>query len=62
VTTKGKIMENFKKELTQLINKHSIENKIDMPDFILAEMLCRMIEAMGPSIKSNIRWWNKEIT
>ncbi len=55
-------MENFKKELTQLINKHSIENKIDMPDFILAEMLCRMIEAMGPSIKSNIRWWNKEIT
>lgn len=62
MTTKGKIMENFKKELTQLINKHSIENKIDMPDFILAEMLCRMIEAMGPSIKSNIRWWNKEIT
>jgi hypothetical protein len=54
-------MENFKKELAQLINKHSIENKVDMPDFILAEMLCRMIETMGPSIKANIRWWNKEI-
>lgn len=49
-------MEEFKKELESLINKHSIENMVDMPDFILASMICRMIEAIGPSIKRNLAW------
>ena len=49
-------MEAFEKELEELINKHSIENTVDMPDFVLAGMLCRMIEAMGPSIKKNLDW------
>jgi hypothetical protein len=29
---------------------------VDMPDFILAGMICRMIEAMGPSIKKTLDW------
>ena len=49
-------MEAFEKELEQLINKYSIENEVDMPDFVLAGMLCRMIKAMGPSIKRNLDW------
>jgi hypothetical protein len=49
-------MEAFEKELTQLINRYSIENMVDMPDFLLAGMICRMIEAMGPSIKSTLDW------
>jgi len=49
-------MEAFEKELEELINKHSIENAVDMPDFILAGMLCRMIEAMGPSVKKTLDW------
>lgn len=49
-------MEEFKKELEQLINKHSIEAIADMPDFLLAEMICGMIEAMGPSIKRTLDW------
>ena len=49
-------MDEFKKELEILINKHSIENTVDMPDFILAEMLCQMIEGMGPSIKRALDW------
>lgn len=49
-------MEAFEKELEELINKHSIENTVDMPDFVLAGMVCRMIEAMGPSIKKNLDW------
>ena len=32
-------MEEFKKELAQLINKHSMENGSNTPDFILAEFL-----------------------
>ena len=49
-------MEAFEKELESLINKHSIENEADMPDFILAGMICRMIEGMGASNKQNLDW------
>jgi len=49
-------MDAFKKELEELINKHSIENKVDMPDFMLSNMICRMIEATGPSIKEVLDW------
>lgn len=46
----------FRNELTQLINRHSVENIADMPDFMLSEMLCRMIEVIGPHIKQNLDW------
>lgn len=46
----------FEKELASLINRHSVENAVDMPDFILAGMICRMIEAMGPGIKKALDW------
>lgn len=54
--TKGLKMEAFEKELTQLINRHRIENVVDMPDFIIAGMICGMIKAMGPCIKSTLDW------
>ena len=46
----------FKDELTLLINKHSIENKCDMPDYLLAEMIVRIIEAVGKNIKQTLDW------
>ena len=46
-------MKKFKKELEELINLHCIENKCDMPDFMLAEMICNFIEFTGESIKKN---------
>jgi hypothetical protein len=49
-------MKEFENELTHLINRHSIENEVDMPDFLLAGMICRMIEAMGPGIKKTLDW------
>ena len=49
-------MEVFEYELIDLLNKHSIENKIDMPDFLLARLLCQVIEAIGPVVKSNLDW------
>ncbi len=49
-------MSDFKTELTSLINKHSIENDVDMPDYILAEMICRFIEAVGEPIKKTLDW------
>jgi len=33
----------FKKELTELINKHSLENESNTPDWILAQYLDRCL-------------------
>ena len=52
----GQVSEEFEKELTTLINRHSIENMADMPDFLLARMLCAMIESMGPTVKATLDW------
>jgi hypothetical protein len=46
----------FLNELTELINKHSIEAVADMPDFLLARMLCRIINAAGPCVKGTLDW------
>ena len=46
----------FEKELTKLINMYSVENDIDIPDFILSEMICKFIESIGPSIKKTLDW------
>jgi hypothetical protein len=39
-------MDTFKKELEELINRHSIENNVDMPDFMLADFLCQIIASL----------------
>jgi len=46
--------EQFKKELEVLLNKHSIENKCDMPDFLLAEMITNCIQAIGEPINKTL--------
>lgn len=33
----------FEKYLTHLINRHSIENEVDMPDFLLARSVRRSL-------------------
>ncbi len=49
-------MKEFQKDLEALINRHGIENKVDMPDFLLAELLCRTISAIGKPIKETLNW------
>ena len=56
-------MLEFKRDLTDLINRHSIENYADMPDFIMAQMICDFIRfGIGPQVKATLRWYgvNKE--
>jgi hypothetical protein len=52
----GSLPKAFLNDLTVLINTHSIENMLDMPDYILAAMICRMLEAIGPCIKKTLDW------
>lgn len=49
-------MDEFKEELKHLINKHSIENKCDMPDFLMAEMIVSFIESVSTPIKKTLDW------
>ena len=49
-------MDSFEKELAVLINKHSIENRCDVPDFLLAEMIVNFIQAIGEPIKKTLDW------
>ena len=51
-----KPMEKFEKELEKLINKHSIENECDMPDFLLAKMIVGFIKSVGEPIKETLDW------
>ena len=49
-------MEEFEKELTVLINKHSVENVVDMPDFLLARLLVSVVIAIGDPVKASLDW------
>lgn len=49
-------MIEFQRELETLINKHSIEIEMRMPDFLLAEMICDMIKAIKPSLRRTLDW------
>lgn len=47
---------DFEKELGELINKYSIEDICDVPDFILADMVVKFIRAIGEPVKRTLDW------
>ena len=49
-------MKEFEKELTTLINKHSIENKCDIPDFLLSSMICNYVQYVASITKEVLDW------
>lgn len=55
----GHIKENydaFRKDLEVLINKHSMENVCDTPDFILAEYLTSCLYSYGKTVNNRTHW------
>ncbi len=55
----------FKKELESLINKNSMENGSNTPDFILAEYLMDCLKAYDKLENARAKWYNnqfKELT
>jgi len=53
-------MSNFKKELEQLINSHSLENDNNTPDFILAEYLTGCLKVFNKTIEKREKWYGRE--
>ena len=49
--------EAFARELTQLINRYSLELGSDTPDFILAEHLIRSLELFHLSTNVRRNWY-----
>lgn len=52
-----KKMSEFHKELEQLINKHSMENISDTPDFILADYMMGCLKNFDTSVRIRDDWY-----
>ena len=53
-------MSIFRKELETLINKNSLENGSNTPDFILAEYLENCLKAFDYAVLQRTSWCRKE--
>ena len=54
-------MKNFKNELEALINKYSVENGSDTPDFILAAYLKQCIQNADNLINEREKWFGRKM-
>jgi hypothetical protein len=52
------IPNDFKMELQQLINKHSLEGMCDMPDFIMAAAVCDFLDTLSAAVVRRDAWFD----
>jgi len=51
------ISSSFESELSSLINKYSLENGSDTPDFILASFLANCLDAWNHAASNRQKWY-----
>lgn len=51
----------LERDLTGLLNAHSVENGSDTPDFLLAEYLLRCLHNWNISIGARERWYGRAV-
>jgi hypothetical protein len=56
------LIKEFEKELINLINKYSLENGSDTPDFILARYLCMCLENFDSVTNKRNEWYKYDET
>lgn len=54
-------VHDFKLELAALINKHSLENGSDTPDWILATYLVHCLDVFDKALGSRERWYSRPL-
>jgi hypothetical protein len=54
-------MSNFRKDLEQAINRNSMENGSDTPDFLLAEYLADCLAAFDKAMAAREKWYGRPI-
>lgn len=52
-----KKQDEFKRDLTQLLNKHSLENLGNTPDFILAEYIIECLKNYSFTVTRRDNWY-----
>lgn len=57
VTAWTETPEEFVKELTALINKHSLEKRSNTPDFILAQYLVDCLAVFDRATQIRVNWY-----
>ena len=57
----NRVTDAFKKDLKELINSHSIESAVDIPDYVLAEHLCGYIELMSHTLDQRDKWFSVDM-
>jgi hypothetical protein len=55
-----KIPERFEEELIHLINRHSVENESNTPDFILARYISGCLRAFIEATQQREKWHGRE--
>lgn len=50
----------FEKALTELINKHSMENESNTPDYILARYMFTCLYAYRNAVQARDKWFKVE--
>jgi len=51
---------DFEKELEHLINKHSLENESNTPDFILAQYLSKCLSNFNQAVQQRETWYKRD--
>jgi hypothetical protein len=51
---------NFLEELRALINRHSVENYSDTPDFILVQFIQNVLIDYAHAVKARDKWYGEE--
>ena len=49
----------FERELTALINRHSVENGSDTPDYILARYMGACLQAFEVGVRQRELWYGR---
>ena len=55
-TEEEKKYEEFVRELAEVINRHSMENRSNTPDFMLAEFMAGCLNVYENTIRNRAEW------
>jgi len=53
--------DEFRRDLSQLINRHSLENGSDTPDFMIADYLISCLDAFEFTLNARKKWHGDRI-
>lgn len=52
-------MTDFRQELSELLNRHSMEGASDTPDFILANFMTGCLRSFDEAVQSRENWYGR---